>query len=371
MPNITGAYRWAVQTCNAGNVGYSQAYRNQRTVNGITYYDCSSFVWYALLSGGFDVQSAYRTAMGYSYNGNAITTAYEKPWLQALGFQSVPITGEWKPGDVLWRSGHTEFVYEGGQGRGRSMGAHAPGGLLQDQVSIRNFYTDSGDWSSLYRYGGGASGMSVSAHVVAAMCGCFWRESQVNPGVWESLQVMDWHYVYGTAGPNKGGFGLGQWTNTNGDPNGRLWRLHDWVTSNGYADGDGPGQCAYIIEEGHWAGSSQTRGPYNTLDEFLSTDITDLSTLVWDFLANWEGVPGNAFEYRLEKARQCLAYIKAHAGDDQSGYIWHSSNSYSSEAESLTNVMLIYWFFQGYDPGNDPLKHPRRGMPVWMMLKYY
>lgn len=371
MPNITAAYRWAVQTCNANNVGYSQAYRNQRTVNGITYYDCSSFVWYALIAGGFDVKTAYRTAMGYSYNGNAITTAYEKPWLQTLGFQAVPITGEWKPGDVLWRSGHTEFVYEGGQGRGRSMGAHEPGLPLADQVSIRNFYTNSGDWSSLYRYGGGASGMSVSAHVIAAMCGCFWRESQVNPGVWESLQVMDWHYVYGTAGPNKGGFGLGQWTNTNGDPNGRLWRLHEWVTNNGYADGDGPGQCAYIIAEGHWAGSSQTRGPYTTLDEFLASSSTDLSMLVWDFLANWEGVPGNAFDYRLEKAHQCLAYIKAHTGDDPSGYTWHSSNSYSSEAQTLNNVMLIYWFFQGYDPGNDPLKRPRRGMPVWMMLKYY
>ena len=368
MPNITAAYRWAVQNCNAGNVGYSQAYRNQRTVNGITYYDCSSFVWYALLAGGFDVQSAYRTAMGYSYNGNAITTAYEKPWLQALGFQSVPITGEWKPGDVLWRSGHTEFVYEGGQGRGRSMGAHAPGGSLQDQVSIRNFYTDSGDWSSLYRYGGGASGMSVSAHVIAAMCGCFWRESQVNPGVWESLIPCAWDFQYDFT--HKGGYGLGQWTNY-GTSHGRCWNLHEWVTSNGYADGDGDGQCAFLVHEQYWSNSSQTRGNYHTLDEFLSTSSTNLPDLVWDFLANWEGVPGNAYDFRLEKARLCLEYIKAHAGDDPSQYTWFSANSYSSEAQSLNNVMCIYFFFQGYDPGNDPLKHPRRGMPVWMMLKYY
>ena len=47
MPNINQAYSWAVNTCNAPNVGYSQAYRNQQTIGGITYYDCSSFIWYS------------------------------------------------------------------------------------------------------------------------------------------------------------------------------------------------------------------------------------------------------------------------------------------------------------------------------------
>ena len=36
MPSITDAWKWAADTCNAPNVGYSQAYRNQQTVNGIT-----------------------------------------------------------------------------------------------------------------------------------------------------------------------------------------------------------------------------------------------------------------------------------------------------------------------------------------------
>ena len=39
MANIQTAYEWAIEKCNAPNIGYSQAYRNQRTVNGITYYD--------------------------------------------------------------------------------------------------------------------------------------------------------------------------------------------------------------------------------------------------------------------------------------------------------------------------------------------
>lgn len=42
MPSIQQAYNWAVETCANENVGYSQEYRNQQTVKGITYYDCSS-----------------------------------------------------------------------------------------------------------------------------------------------------------------------------------------------------------------------------------------------------------------------------------------------------------------------------------------
>jgi hypothetical protein len=36
MASIQTAYEWAIEKCNAPNIGYSQAYRNQRTVNGIT-----------------------------------------------------------------------------------------------------------------------------------------------------------------------------------------------------------------------------------------------------------------------------------------------------------------------------------------------
>ena len=61
MPSIQTAYNWAIEVCSAPNVGYSQQYRNQRTVNGITYYDCSSFIWYALIAGGFPVVEDWGT----------------------------------------------------------------------------------------------------------------------------------------------------------------------------------------------------------------------------------------------------------------------------------------------------------------------
>ena len=41
MPDLNTAYSWAINTCDAPNVGYSQTYRNQQQVNGVTYYDCS------------------------------------------------------------------------------------------------------------------------------------------------------------------------------------------------------------------------------------------------------------------------------------------------------------------------------------------
>ena len=71
MPDINKAYTWAIQTCNAPNIGYSQTYRNQQTVGGVTYYDCSSFINYALLAGGFETPS-------YAPNSNAFTT-YSEP----------------------------------------------------------------------------------------------------------------------------------------------------------------------------------------------------------------------------------------------------------------------------------------------------
>ena len=78
MPDINKAYSWAVQTCNAPNVGYSQRYRNQQTINGITYYDCSSFINYALIMGGF-------VTPAYAPTKNAFTTSTE---ISELAFDS-------------------------------------------------------------------------------------------------------------------------------------------------------------------------------------------------------------------------------------------------------------------------------------------
>lgn len=85
MPaNIQIAYNWAVETCAKPNVGYSQQFRNQVTVNGITYYDCSSFVWYALIAGGFDMVGEWGTW--------PFTTGTMGSVLKKMGFTKYPAT---------------------------------------------------------------------------------------------------------------------------------------------------------------------------------------------------------------------------------------------------------------------------------------
>ena len=129
MENINLAYLWAFNICNEANVGYSQRYRNQQTVNGITYYDCSSFINYALIAGGFETPN-------YAPNNNAFTTATEAVVLTQLGFTEISATDEYLAGDIGLSDGHTEMCYKGGYGKGVFMGAHKSGVPLQYQVSI-------------------------------------------------------------------------------------------------------------------------------------------------------------------------------------------------------------------------------------------
>lgn len=197
--------------------------------------------------------------------------------------------------------------------------------------------------------------MATSIYVIAAMCGCWYRESGVNPGIWESLIPCAWDYEYEYT--SKGGYGLGQWTNV-GTSDGRLYRLHQWVNANGYTDGDGNGQLAYITTEGYWNGAydgtgdnAQTRGSYGSLANFLNSNSTNIANLVWDFLANWEGVPGNAYSERLEWADKILTYLQAHAGESAS---WTSKNNYLSESQTYQNALCVYNYFSGYTPDPEP-----------------
>lgn len=205
----------------------------------------------------------------------------------------------------------------------------------------------------------------ASKYVVAAICGCWNRESGVNPGVWESLTPTDWNHVYAFDGI--GGYGLGQWTNIDSET-GRLWQLHDYVTKNGYGDGDGLGQLNFMLYEDYWHNSSETIGNYKSLTDFLETKDTNLETLVRDFMANWEGAPNNNIPDRLEAAQKFLGYIEDNEKKDPKGYSWTSENAYISESETLANVMCIFFWF-AYE--GEPSKYKKKKMPLWMMLYPY
>lgn len=210
----------------------------------------------------------------------------------------------------------------------------------------------------------------ASMYVVAAITGCWRYESGINPGIWESLVDMTqiygedgWSYIYGTDGSNKGGFGLGQWTNTTDGM--RLESLHNFVNLYGYGDGDGDGQLAFFVSEGVWYNKAATQGDYETLDEFLETTSSDLEILVHDFQINWEGVASH-FQDRYEYAQDNLEYMMAHMNDDLSLLTWTSGNYYISQQDMYDNLMLC-WAYLG--DGNAPSpSHKRRKhrLPIWM-----
>lgn len=344
MASIKQAKLWAVNKCNQSNVGYSRPYRNERTVNGITYYDCSSFIWYALKSGGYNVESAYRTATGNNYTNNAITTANLRAFLIALGFTRVSISGEWKPGDILWRSGHTEMVYSGGNARGVTMGAHSANLPLDRQVSINSSESAASSWSELYRSTeDNPTGAFCSAEVVAAICGNFWQESGINPGIWEGLNEGTWT-------TENRGYGLGQWTNYN-TQQGRLYNLHEFLSSNNYDNDDGFGQLAFLIDEDYWTPHSDYS--FQTLTEFLESDSTDITMLTHAFNRCWEGIHDSSWDDRVTYANDCYDYIMDHWNDQNE---WIKGNRYLSADERYNNAVLIYQYLNGLEPENHKKK---------------
>lgn len=344
MPNINQAYSWAVNTCNAPNVGYSQAYRNQQTVGGITYYDCSSFIWYSLIAGGFPCVEAN--------NGSTwpFVTYTMGPILLKMGFQKVDVNGQWLPGDVAVSYTHTEMVYNGGLASGVCMGAHTNNAPLANQVSIGssggdpNYVSTPARFPDLYRFGeGGASGYGYSLPVIAALCGNSWRESNINPGLEEKGNGI--------------GFGLFQWSFE------RRTALENWLKENGYELTSPEGQLQYLIIEDEWQGSF---GGISSLQEFFTSTSTDVPMLVEAFMKCWERPAESDPSQRVAWAKQCQDYILAHA-NDTSITAWVISNEYLTEAEILNNAVMMYRYLSSGGGGGGTFRR-ENSLPVYMMI---
>lgn len=201
---------------------------------------------------------------------------------------------------------------------------------------------------------------NASIYAIAAMAGCQRWESSLNPKVWESGIVATWdtvHY-YNDQGWGVGGFGLGQWTNTR-ESGGRIaWRLrdfYDWTVAQGKDIYNGNTQLDYIVYENVWFNVSHVGSNAQTLTQFLETTSTNLDGLVEDFLANWEGVPGDQLATRIQYAHEIFDYIRQHENDDPATIAWQASNNYVLPlSETMNNALCYYFYFQGYDPGGDP-----------------
>jgi hypothetical protein len=356
MPSINGAYTWAVNCCNLPNVGYSQAYRNQQTVNGITYYDCSSFINYALLSGGFSTPQ-------YAPNNNAFTTYDMEGVLQQLGFTRVT-DGVIKAGDIGVSDTHTEMCYKGGTGKAVFMGAHGRNGIaLVNQVSIGS---SSGDpnyertFPRIWRYGDGASGevgytwiiggeseyfedygdkqknnsaciysffyfKGWTLQAIAGLCGNVMQESKFNPALIE---------IGGT------GHGLVQWT-----PPSNLYDVLDVLYGSHDDWQDGNKQCNVLYAEYEESTGLAHRGiepqwypsSYSSMDwKTWASSTQDPGELALIFQANYER-PASLHPERAEYARKWFDILKL-IDPKQPGYNTH-----------------------------DPKKY---NMPIWMMINY-
>ena len=356
MPDINAAYTWAVICCSLPNVGYSQAYRNQQTVNGITYYDCSSFINYALLAGGW-------TTPGYAPSSNSFTTYTMEGVLQSLGFIKVDPTGLILPGDIGVSDTHTEMCYKQGTGSAVFMGAHTDNAPLSNQVSIGS--SDGNvdyqrTFPRLWRYGEGASGevgytwvvggnseyfedygdkqknnaacifsyfyfKGWTINAIAGLCGNIMQESKFNPALIE---------IGGT------GHGLVQWT-----PPSNLYDVLDVLFGSHDDWEDGTKQCDVLYAEYQESTGDAHRGiepqwytsSYSSMDwKTWAHSTIDPGELALIFQANYER-PAAIHQERAEFARR-----------------WY---------EYLSTVDPKF-------PGQNT-RDPAKKMPVWMKINYH
>lgn len=313
MGNIQKSYDWGIRTCNNPKVGYSQSHRTGQKINGVTYYDCSSFISRALTVGGFFKKNPW------------FTTRSMKSYLKKAGFEKVSLLGAWKPGDIIWRYGHTEMVYKAGKdaGSGYTMGAHSGRYPLKDQVSINTYVSYAKSWVELWRYKGGADpnheykwikgnrylnneemqnnaylfysvmyGYGFDFKSICAMLGNIQRESGINPGLWQSLKVNP-----------KMGYGLVQWTpSTN---------YTDWAKSHGYSIDDGNYQCKWIAELSDSKQWIKTQAYPLTWKEFANnTKKKSLDYLTMAFLKNFERAGVEKADERKKYAKQWYDYLR-------------------------------------------------------------
>lgn len=273
------------------------------------------------------------------------------------------------------RSGHVAIVEEiidGGDEIVTSNSAYNGTYFYTEHLFLSNNYVPSDSPDYLFQgfiYNDAAGTMPISDHVIAALCGNFFVESQVNPGAWEDWTAPsypEWSSL------NKG-YGLGQWTNTGSDTRGRLFQLHTYVTSKGYADGNGNGQLDFLLYENYWITDNPQPSAYTDLSVFLSSDSTDVPALVEEYMHHWEGNYNDSLQNRINAAADYATIIEARKNDDPALYHWVSKNDQLTQAETINNVMCVYFYLTGKTPFVPPTPLPggsRSKFPIWLMCGY-
>lgn len=200
--------------------------------------------------------------------------------------------------------------------------------------------------------------MPVSLYVAASISGNLWQESNINPGIWQNLSAGDWVDL------NKG-YGIGQWTNTGGNQQGRLYQLYSWLSSNGYKLDDGGAQVDYILVENVWY-SQQEAAAFSNLMEYLNSGSQDIPFLTHAWNIGWEGIHDGSWDLRVSYANTCYSYIAENYGNP-SITTWVSGNRYLSENEILNNAVMFYRKLSGEAPPPQP--GAAKKMSIWKMLR--
>lgn len=172
---------------------------------------------------------------------------------------------------------------------------------------------------------------STNLCVIAAICGNFWGESTINPGIWENLTV------------DAPGYGLGGWT----DAPPYVYRrtaLFNWLDQYGYPRDSGDGQLAFLIDEDIWVINNGWPSDYATLTDFLNSTDTNVAALTEEWMHHWEGIDDASKQRRIDAAEELLDYFQ---NDDGTRWAWVAGNFYNSWTDAKHNALLIMDFFLG------------------------
>ncbi len=138
-----------------------------------------------------------------------------------------------------------------------------------------------------------------SLNAIAGICGNMQSESNINPGIWQSLQE----------GNYSGGFGLVQWTPATNYTN--------WAGANGYGITDPNGQLTWIdsvtVSFGQWIA---TAAYPLSFDQFKVSGESP-EYLASAFLKNFERAGVEVEAERRQQARYWYNYLSQYAGGSE------------------------------------------------------
>ena len=143
------------------------------------------------------------------------------------------------------------------------------------------------------------SGRGWSLNAIAGMCGNMQSESNINPGIWQSL-------IYGNY---SGGYGLVQWTPAT--------NYTDWASANGYDITDPIGQMIWIDTVTTSAGQWIPTSDYPLSWDNFKTSTESPEYLASAFLKNFERAGVEVESDRRSQARYWYDYLNQYAGGSQ------------------------------------------------------